>query len=548
MGPDVEDYVPCVATRGPVFFEAPMAVSLLSLQVAALANRLEPRNSSYASMSDKCSHKRRDLTRASFKVASQGGCQSRCDLVPRCRAVLYRAQSRKCILKRGCDTTSVAGPCPDTSDGSCVFAKDLTVRLQTEKSRRYRAWNMTQTLRQKAHSKAHVAMRAFPRHSRRTSACACDNSTAGLLQRSPQEVLPETMGKPWRYYTAFDCSSSTLPAWCLSFKAGILGASIGVLRASGGMHFPHQAEPIISFPAAQQNVFAHNAAILRLSHDEYVMVGGMQGFSSTKKHARAAVFTEDRGFAYDRAIGIRLVRGRASPQGNWSWSAPQVIIQGSEPPNCIDRRPKHTGYPRLKACEFDGRLSLVQFGGGFWLYARANLRYGALAGGRWAQATRSDTLERGWQPWTAVHIKEVNPDEVDLYFFVVQANPVHKGSLVALFPISQPPTACIGMAFSSDGRNFSKPVKLLSGNVVYRISAQQDAHLTARAGNHPVAGILTSGGDFSDVYIFVHHSPRGMGSSDADLEDASKSRVVRYRVSWAKMQRLTERGLRQLST
>ena len=83
---------------------------------------------------------------------------------------------------------------------------------------------------------------------------------------------------------------------------------------------------------------------------------------------------------------------------------------------------------------------------------------------------------------------------------------MEKRSLVALFPISQPPEACIGMAFSRDGVNYSKPVKLLSGNVVYRISAQHGSHLTARAGDHPVAGILASNDDRSVYYLALSRS------------------------------------------
>ena len=545
LGPNVEDRFPCVVTRGPLFFYPQTAATLSSSQVAALAVRLAPRASSYVSMADHCSIRRRDLTPESFKVESLAECQSRCDLVQhhtqRCRAVLYREPTRECILKRGCDTSSVAGPCPSTTDGSCVFARDLSARLQTEGTRLHRAQNISRHLRQMALRRARAAIR----RSRLQSTYACDNSTVGLLQNSAHEVVHATEGQPWRYYTAFDCGDSNQPAWCLTFKTDTLGATIGLLRATGGISgFTPQAAPIISFPTAQQTIFVHNAAVLRLSRDEYVMVGGMQGFSFTKKHARAAVFTEDRSLDFGRPIGIRLLRGHAA-HGNWTWGAPQVIIRGTDPPNCVDRRPKQTGYPKLVACEFDGRLSLLQFQGEFWMYARANLRYGALAGGRWAQVTRSPALERGWQPWSLVHIMGFNSADVDIYFFAAQINPVDRSSLVALFPISQPPAACIGMAFSKDGQNFSRPVNLMAAKVVYRFSAQQDSPLSARAGDHPVAGIVASDDGLSDVHIFVHHSPRGMGS--ADEEDSTSSRVIQYRVLRSEMRRLTERGLRDLN-
>ena len=64
-------------------------------------------------------------------------------------------------------------------------------------------------------------------------------------------------------------------------------------------------------------------------------------------------------------------------------------------------------------------------------------------------------------------IKGLPAETVDIYFFLVQANPVKRGSLLALFPVSQPPNACVAMAFSSnrDGVNFSQPVNLVSAKL-----------------------------------------------------------------------------------
>ena len=49
----------------------------------------------------------------------------------------------------------------------------------------------------------------------------------------------------------------------------------------------------------------------------------------------------------------------------------------------------------------------------------------------------------------------------DVYFFLAQANPVHGGSLIALFPLAQHHRGCIGMALSRDGMVWSRVTPLL---------------------------------------------------------------------------------------
>ena len=143
---------------------------------------------------------------------------------------------------------------------------------------------------------------------------------------------------------------------------------------------------------------------------------------------------------------------------------PKTVITGIEPSNCVDRRPAFTGFPRLQACEFDGRLALAHLNGRYLLYARANLKMGALAGGRFVQVTHSEHLEHGWVPWRPVQISGIDPSRADIYFFAVQASPVFQSfrrpTVLAVFPLTEPPWACIAMAASRDGLHFSHPVNL----------------------------------------------------------------------------------------
>ena len=547
MGPNAEDHVPCTATVENVTVP-PELVSTLSFDNAArLASRLLP--SSYGSVSDSCSSPLRDMVRGQYLIVKNlADCQARCNLVSRCRAVAYSNVTRQCALKRGCEQASMYGPCPWTEDGSCVYARDLSVRLQSQRDRKIRAQNISKFLRQVAQKNARndLAQLLGNQGGARRPPCACGNTTVGALEGSTRVVVNRTIGTPWRYFSIFDCGDVASPVTCLTFKMGIVGASIGALRAPGvGSTDFGGMRAFVEYPPAEQKLFSHNMAIFRLSHSHYVMVGGMQGFLRTKKLGRKARWAEEDPGNYSRANGIRLAHGHGWPWWNVTWSAHKVIIHGTSPAGCIDRRPKQTGYPTLLACEFDGRLSLTRLSGSFQLYARANLAYGLLVGGRWVQVTQSSQLEHGWSPWTPVNIVGVDPAWVDLYFFAAHGNPVDPSSLLALFPISEPPFSCIAMAFSRDGVNFSKPVKLLSGKLAYRLSADKGSALTARSGDHPVAGsVLSAGtGPFSKVYFYVHHSPHGVGLSEAEQANSS---VVRYEMLQSELRRLTWKGMAEL--
>ena len=213
------------------------------------------------------------------------------------------------------------------------------------------------------------------------------------------------------------------------------------------------------------------------------------------------------------ARGILLSQGHGLPWGSDRWSTPnesQPIITGDFPLNCVDRRPQYTGYPRLHACEFDGRLSLVKDVGFFRLYARANLKFQAIAGGRFVQTTTAENLTGPWQRWEPVSLAGVNQDEVDVYFFAVQRNPVDERSLVAIFPLTHPPMACIMIAFSHDGISFSRPINLLTGRFGWRSSKRDGSGgLEWRSEDHPAAGLVRAPNDSKKVQFFVHHAVRG---------------------------------------
>jgi hypothetical protein len=174
-----------------------------------------------------------------------------------------------------------------------------------------------------------------------------------------------------------------------------------------GLNFPHKATDFLKFRDNSwgEDVFTHNLAVARLGANQYAMVGGKQGFVSNRScrvRLRNAEFvgpTRERclkrleepptGSGSPLPTGIRLSRGSGLPWSSEKWSPPRTVITGVSPANCVDRRPRFTGWPRLQACEFDGRLSLVRLGEVYHLYARASLKFGAIAGGRSVQVAHN---------------------------------------------------------------------------------------------------------------------------------------------------------------
>ena len=113
-------------------------------------------------------------------------------------------------------------------------------------------------------------------------------------------------------------------------------------------------------------------------------------------------------------------------------------------------------------------------GGGFFLlYARANL---ASHGSRFVQVTRSADLVE-WTPFQPIRVNGYAPTQGDIYFFAVQTNPIHRGSLLALFPLVHRLRACIAISLSVDGVTWSSPTPLRRCPLVGQ-----------RASDHPIAG------------------------------------------------------------
>lgn len=377
-----------------------------------------------------------------------------------------------------------------------------------------------------------------------------------------------------RYFTVFECGSTLSPVACLVFKEKIHGAQIVGLHSFDGLSFYNAAGPGPSRPLKcyasepmelivpedslwSDAVLAHNLAVIRLdpasslSHPlqiRFLVLGGMQAY--TREASTGLIDGEDARF------GVRLAVGNGWPP-DWPaatattadstrrmakpsrWTAPpRVVMHGRSPAGCVDRRLQYTGN---LGCEFDGRLSVVQWRGRLHVFARANLREGALAGGRFVQTSSSaDGSSGSWTSWQPISIESVPSGSADVYFFSVNVNPVSNTSLMALFPLSQPPHACIALSFSRDGRHYSRPINLRTATLGWRTAISNGSGpIEWRSESHPAAGVLLRNGE---VWIYVHEGVPGVSMRPG----RPRPSLRRYRMPARDFAALSHRAMRTL--
>ena len=107
-----------------------------------------------------------------------------------------------------------------------------------------------------------------------------------------------------------------------------------------------------------------------------------------------------------------------------------------------------------------------------------------------------------------MRISGIDPNNGDIYFFSVQQNPLGGETRVAIFPLTHPPFACIMLAFSRDGLNFSWPITLRVSPLGVRPGDSDATTLEWRAEDHPVAGIVRASNDSTSLLFYVHHAVR----------------------------------------
>ena len=397
-----------------------------------------------------------------------------------------------------------------------------------------------------------VTQRAKAAFNQRNVCGLRSNVHSAVFPNRSREILVTTLGKPYRYYSLVECDGpgSTSPmSACMVYKNRPEGSIIYNSVLSNGTTLRAPGEPLFraSFKysakdeqrrlTTDERHIAHNLAVVHLGGGEYAMAGGLG--PNLEAQSRS---TDGGGIA---GSGIRFTRGRGWPWSPRTWTMPKVVITAQSPPGCMDfrlgRLPPETlaawqggDVPRLQPlCEFDGRLSLVMHRSRFRLYARANLLEGAVSGGRYVQTTASNDGASNWTSWRPIQIRSVPAGLADIYFFHAQINPVDPTTLLALFPMSQPPYACIGMAFSVDGIRFSEPINLQSSAPVWRTTyIDGSGPLEWRNADHPVAGAVLRG---DEIWFFIHHAVYG---TSMQILERNAQHVALYRLHVDEVRRM----------
>ena len=202
------------------------------------------------------------------------------------------------------------------------------------------------------------------------------------------------------------------------------------------------------------------------------------------------------------------------------WEGVRHVMRGDHP-GCIEARDSAlTIFKQVfpGVCEFDGRLSLAYSEQlrTYFLYARANLA--PSGGSRGVQVSRSHDLVT-WSAFQRIRINGHTSGHVrsdgDTYYFLVQPNPVHRGSLVALFPLVQHSRACIGLALSVDGVEWSSVTPLLRCGVHGE-----------RAEHQPIGMVALEGWEAS--LANARHRPPGGPSPKKQAHELNESIVAIY--------------------
>ena len=368
-----------------------------------------------------------------------------------------------------------------------------------------------------------------------------------------------------RYFTVMPCEDDQL---CLFFKNHIFESWVGGIKSRfvGRPEYrmrTFDAAPTLVLPTTWRTArMTHNLAVTRDSDGRYLIVGGQfmrQGMGLCGKHVGNRIpclhpLPDNNGVWLTRGDTWRFVHGGAdqistrlpvedlitrsdAAMSTWSGSA-KWIFNGTQS-GCVERRTRrYAPMARLGACEFDGRLSLVSFKGELRLYSRANP---AVHGQRFVQAVSSADGGQSWGPFSFVSIDQYDHAHGDIYFFAVSNNPVHSGSLLALYPLVHKFKGCIAISASSDGLRWSAPTPLTT----CAVHGERTIH-------HPVQGFVLEAGQVS---FYIHENVAGTTSDVAanpvlltfhHYLRLPPPRLVRYSMAAEALRRWTDTALASL--
>ena len=186
--------------------------------------------------------------------------------------------------------------------------------------------------------------------------------------------------------------------------------------------------------------------------------------------------------------------------------------------------------PRMGACEFDGKNSVVHFRRRYRIYTRANLEN--YRGGRFVQSAQSDRDDpRGpFGPFELINIAGYDAwSGGNIYLAAVKPNPLDSDrTLLGLFPLAlndsdthRSKMGVLGLSLSCDGLHWGPLVMLSRSRVTLN-----------RTWDQPVDGLVVRG---HEIFAFVHENVPQICRSNGGAVPT----ITPYRLRRAQLRRLT---------
>ena len=215
-----------------------------------------------------------------------------------------------------------------------------------------------------------------------------------------------------------------------------------LLRANS----PEQAatDPITAMDGFKAQQQSHNGAFLCDSSGKLVMYGGRMPAGPSRASKP------------DKYPGLLRRTGKVSG-GRVQWSEAEVLLDEKKARalNCTDNRPAAQGL-----CEFDGKLSAVEYRGRTFLFARANLGHHEFRHVQMSSAPAAAPSELSTFQSLIFDDYEITMHN-NIYFMDVQCMG-HDEMLVGLFPAVIGGKGGIYLSHSQDGLHWSKPRRIMA--------------------------------------------------------------------------------------
>ena len=276
-----------------------------------------------------------------------------------------------------------------------------------------------------------------------------------------------------------------------------------------------EPEPLTAIVGRKMDQISHNAAYLCSPQGKLVAYGGR-----IKAHNR---YRGDPKLGH--YPGLLRREGTISASGV-EWAEPEVLLDATKALslNCTDGRPNHDGL-----CEFDGKLSVVEFRGSTFIFARLNPEPHDY---RHVQVTSSPLDKPGeLTPFQALEFEGYSrTQENNIYFMAVEAR---GDRLVGLFPAVIDGRGGVFYSESSDGRRWTQPQLLMESET-----------FGPRTDDYPVDGFVASatGLTFSVDHGIVLEHGADVSQQASEKGECTPPHTCRYEVAASALEKLVSEG------